>query len=385
MAMGVILSVAAFLIISTNLLVAVALLKLLLRKGSQSWCFVLNLALADTLVGVAITGLATEDFNSQSHVSQSGPINTDLFANATPPAAQGRSRCLIRMAFVMSPCTASIMSMFLISLDRYAAIKMPLRYSQLSGKGTAAGSLLVLWMTSFTFGFLPVVVREMQEEESYDGFCAFFSVIRDLSIVILFSVFFFPVLSLFIYIYLDILKIACSHQKQICRVRKASSRNSDHQDHQDNKEHPQHQYLKICYWTHVKALRTVAVLVGCFMVLWCPFFVVCIVHILCKSCELKVVLENHLWLLGLSNSLINPLVYAFWQREVRLQLAAMFSCVTGRSYATGPPGVMERCEPPPPPMQTQVNISGGDALKASLQPITNHDGNPVPLSATTTL
>lgn len=151
-AMGVILSVASCLIIFTNLLVAAALLKLLLKKSSQSWCFVLNLALADALVGVAITGLATEDFNQNQ---RSHDAAAALPANATPPLGQGKSRCLMRMAFVMSPCTASIMSMFLISLDRYAAIKMPLRYSLLAGRGTAAGFLLALWISATTIGFLP--------------------------------------------------------------------------------------------------------------------------------------------------------------------------------------------------------------------------------------
>lgn len=150
--MGVILSIASCLIISTNLLVAAALLKLLLKKCNQSWLFVLNLALADTLVGVAITGLATEDFNGNSnnisHLIDYHP------PNATSPA-QGKIRCLMRMSFVTSPCTASILSMFLISLDRYAAIKMPLRYSQLSGKGTALGSLVALWICSLIMGFLP--------------------------------------------------------------------------------------------------------------------------------------------------------------------------------------------------------------------------------------
>lgn len=149
--MGVILSIASCLIISTNVVVAAALLKLLVKKSSQSWCFVLNLALADALVGVAITGLAIEDFDSNQRVH----VTADLPTNATPPAAHGKSRCLMRMAFVISPCTASIMSMFLISLDRYAAIKMPLRYSLLSGKGTAFGSLLALWISSITMGFLP--------------------------------------------------------------------------------------------------------------------------------------------------------------------------------------------------------------------------------------
>ncbi|XP_029303898.1 glucose-dependent insulinotropic receptor [Cottoperca gobio] len=360
--MGVILSIASCLIISTNLLVAAALLKLLLKKRSQSWAFVFNLALADALVGVAITGLATEDFNSNNiaHglVTAGPPTNGTL-------AAQGKIQCLMRMAFVMSPCTASIMSMFLISLDRYAAIKMPLRYSQLSGKGTALGSLLALWISSLTVGFLPVMVRQLQAE-GYGGFCAFFSVIHQVGMIVLFSTGFFPVLSIFVYIYLDILKIACSHQKQICQVRQAGSRTADHQ-------HYEHQQLRSRYWSHVKALRTVGVLVGCFLVLWCPFFVACIVHLLCESCQLTAVLENYLWLLGLSNSLINPLVYAFWQREVRLQLAAMCSCFTGRPSAAGPAGGTERCDPP---ALTQAAASAEDTLN----PICNDKAHTVTTS-----
>nr|XP_046267334.1 glucose-dependent insulinotropic receptor [Scatophagus argus] len=336
--MGIILSIASFLIISTNLLVAAALLKLLLRKKTQSWCFVLNLALADTLVGVAITGLATEDFNSSNITqSQDSHVTADPTTNVTP-SAQGKIRCLMRMGFVMSPCTASIMSMFLISLDRYAAIKMPLRYSQLSGKGTAAGFLLVLWISALTIGFLPVTVRQLQTD-GYDGFCAFFSVIHQVGMIVLFSVCFFPLLSLFVFIYLDILKIAWIHQRRICQVRQAGSITADHNDQQHQEHHHHHHHQLRSYWSHVKALRMVAVLVGCFLALWCPFFVVCIVQLLCKSCKLINVLENHLWLLGLSNSLINPLVYAFWQKEVRLQLAAMFSCFTCGLLAAGPPGV----------------------------------------------
>ncbi|XP_059208230.1 glucose-dependent insulinotropic receptor [Centropristis striata] len=384
--MAVILSIASCLIISTNLLVAAALFKLLLKKRSQSWCFVLNLALADTLVGVAITGLATEDFNSNNHINQNqqSHVTADPPTNATA-TAQGKSRCLMRMAFVTSPCTASIMSMFLISLDRYAAIKMPLRYSQLSGKGTAAGFLLALWISSLTMGFLPVMVRQLQAE-GYTGFCAFFAVVHQVDMIVLFSACFFPVLSVFVYIYLDILKIACGHQKQICQVRQAGSRTVEHNGRQHCEHHHQSQLLRCHYWTHVKALRTVGVLLGCFLVLWCPFFVTCIVHLLCESCKLTGVLENHLWLLGLSNSLINPLVYAFWQREVRMQLAAMFSCFPGRSLAARPPSATERCDPLPPVL-TQAGASGGDTHNPTLlRPIIGNDkAHTGPLSATTSL
>jgi G protein-coupled receptor 119 len=35
------------------------------------------------------------------------------------------------------------------------------------------------------------------------------------------------------------------------------------------------------------------------------------------------VLEQYLWLLGVGNSLLNPLIYAYWQKEVRQQLYHM--------------------------------------------------------------
>lgn len=226
------------------------------------------------------------------------------------------------------------------------------------------------------------MVQELQSKRPYNGFCAFFSVTHDVAIIVLYSLLFFPVLSLFVYIYLDILKIARSHQKQISQIQQASSRSDD----QHLGPHwYQHLHLRSGYWSHVKALRLVAVLVGCFLVLWCPFFVVCIVHILCKKCGLKEVLENYLWLLGLSNSLINPLVYAFWQREVRLQLADMFSCITGRSLAAGPPSVMELC-PQLPPVQTPACVSEGDTPNLSMvQPVSSSEAHGVSLSDTTSL
>lgn len=151
--MGMILAIASGLIISTNLLVAAALLRLLLKKSSQSWCFVLNLALADVLVGVAITGLATEDFSSNRYFPEA--LNPIAPATNVTALHQARGRCLLRMALVMSPCTASVMSLFLISVDRYVAIKMPLHYFRFSRKWKAAGLLLSLWISSFIMGFLP--------------------------------------------------------------------------------------------------------------------------------------------------------------------------------------------------------------------------------------
>lgn len=288
---GWILCVESILIIFTNLLVAVALVLLIHKGGNQSWNFVLNLAISDILVGLAITTIAMDEVKGLKL-----KIHKEM--------------CLLRMSFVITPSAASIFTLFFISLDRYLAIKVPLRYLQLMGTKMIAGVLVCLWLLSTVIGFLPNMVKSMQQSR-YESKCTFFSVINPQTITIVFCATFFPILLVFIYFYLDILKIAWSHQRRIEQAMQVSSR----------------YLLPSRYWGHVKAFRTVTVLVGCFTLCWCPFFVVSVIQVLCPPCKLYWFLENHLWLLGLANSLINPLVYAFWQREVRQQLCDMLACI----------------------------------------------------------
>ncbi|XP_033905948.2 glucose-dependent insulinotropic receptor-like [Acipenser ruthenus] len=292
-----ILTISSVLIIGTNLLIAAALLLLIQKKGSMNWYFVLNLAVADILVGIGITGIATELFNAHASMTH-------------------KTGCLLRMACVTSPCAASILTMFLIAFDRYLAIKLPLRYINIMTTRTLAACLSGLWLFSFLVGFLPVMVKDLQNEQHYDGFCALFLVVRPKDMIIVFCVAFFPVFLVFIFFYCDILKIAYSHERQIRVAQRASS-------HRTQTGH---------YTRDMKALRTVAILVGCFTISWTPFFMTSVVQAFCEGCHLYQVIENYLWLIGLSNSLLNPLVYAYWQLEVREQVGIMFAQMRVRIF-----------------------------------------------------
>lgn len=198
------------------------------------------------------------------------------------------------------------------------------------------------------------MVRQLQTDV-YHGFCAFFSVVHKFA-MITFAVCFFPVLCAFVYIYLDILKISCTHQRQIIRDRLAGSRIAIQHECQDpeRRQRRLRQQQHSCFSHQAKALRSVALLLVCVLILWCPFFVVCTVHMACEACQLSKVLENYLWLLGLINSLMNPLVYALWQKEVRVQLAAMFQCLTWRPWAGKTARVGEQSRPPNVPVQPSI-------------------------------
>uniref|UniRef100_A0A8C4UAK6 G protein-coupled receptor 119 n=1 Tax=Falco tinnunculus TaxID=100819 RepID=A0A8C4UAK6_FALTI len=293
-ALGAILAVLASLIITANALVAVALLRLIQKSGSKGLYFVLNLAVADAMVGFTVMGLVMDEFSQ--------------------PLYRPQIFCVLRMAFVTSSSAASILSLILVACDRHLAIRKPFHYFQLV-TGLRVGVRLVgLWLLAAIIGFLPVLSPGFQKV-SADGKCSFFGVFHPTYMLTVFCVGFFPALFLFIYLYCDMLKIASVHVQHIQEVEHAGLARSCPPSRTTS---------------DMKAMRTVAVLIGCFTLSWLPFFIASIVQTVCTECFPYKVIENYLWLLGLCNSLLNPLLYSYWQKDVRLQLSQLAAGVKRR-------------------------------------------------------
>ncbi|XP_044091590.1 glucose-dependent insulinotropic receptor [Neovison vison] len=286
---GVILAVLASLIIAVNVLVAAAVLLLIHKNDGVGLCFTLNLAVADTLLGVAISGLVTDQLSSPAQPTQ-------------------KTLCSLRMAFVTSSAAASVLTVMLIALDRYLAIKQPLRYFQIMNGFVAGACLAGLWSVSYFIGFLPLGVPTFRQT-TYHGTCSFFAVFHPRFVLTLSCAGFFPALLLFVFFYCDMLKIASVHSQQIRKMEHAGAMSGAYRPPRNPSD--------------FKAVRTVAVLIGSFTLSWTPFLITGIVQAACQKCYLYLVLERYLWLLGVGNSLLNPLIYAYWQKEVRQQLYQM--------------------------------------------------------------
>ncbi|NXX18818.1 GP119 protein, partial [Podargus strigoides] len=286
-ALGAILAVLASLIITANVLVAIALLCLIQKSGSKGLYFVLNLAIADAMVGFTVVGLVVDEFSRPFYPPQ-------IF-------------CILRMAFVTSSSAASILSLILVACDRHLAIRKPFHYFQLV-TGLRVGVRLVgLWLVAAIIGFLPVLTPSFQKTSTHDK-CSFFGVFHPAYMLTIFCTGFFPALFLFVYLYCDMLKVAAVHVQHIREVEQAGLAGGC----------PPPRTAR-----DMKAMRTVAVLIGCFTLSWLPFFIASIVQTVCFECFPSRVIENYLWLLGLCNSLLNPLLYSCWQKDVRLQLSQL--------------------------------------------------------------
>ncbi|NWS94992.1 HRH2 protein, partial [Mionectes macconnelli] len=68
----------------------------------------------------------------------------------------GSTLCNIYSSLDVMLCTASILNLFLISLDRYIAVTTPLRYGQLVTPARVAVGLVVIWTVSLMVSFLPI-------------------------------------------------------------------------------------------------------------------------------------------------------------------------------------------------------------------------------------
>ena len=66
-----------------------------------------------------------------------------------------------------------------------------------------------------------------------------------------------------------------------------------------------------------KAAKTLAIVVGGFIACWLPFFIVYLIEPFCEQCNVPPLLAAFFVWLGYFNSVLNPFIYAFYNRDFR--------------------------------------------------------------------
>ena len=136
-------------IVLGNVLVVAAVAVERSLAGTQNW-FIASLAVSDILVGLFIMPLS---------------LTTELLGYWP----FGSVLCDLWLSTDVLLCTASILNLVLISVDRYCSITRAVSYAQFRTRRRATGMIAVVWVLSAVICFPPLVGWKRPQPVREDG------------------------------------------------------------------------------------------------------------------------------------------------------------------------------------------------------------------------
>ncbi|XP_029531968.1 5-hydroxytryptamine receptor 1D-like [Oncorhynchus nerka] len=278
--------------------------------------------------------------------------------------ALGQIVCDIWLSSDITFCTASILHLCVIALDRYWAITDALEYSKRRTMRRAGLMITVVWVISISISMPPLFWRQAKANEEvmecivntdqisytlYSTFGAFY--VPTVLLIILYGRIYVAARSRIFKTPVSCGKrfttaqlIQTSAGSSICSINSASN--------QEGHLHPGGggntggvavnggggssggsplfnncvtvkladsvlERKRLCTAREKKATKTLGIILGAFIVCWLPFFVVTLVLAICKECWFHPVLFDVFTWLGYLNSLINPVIYTAFNDEFK--------------------------------------------------------------------
>ncbi|XP_077415115.1 5-hydroxytryptamine receptor 1D [Vanacampus margaritifer] len=265
----------------------------------------------------------------------------------------GQIVCDIWLSSDITFCTASILHLCVIALDRYWAITDALEYSKRRTMRRAGIMVGVVWVISISISMPPLFWRQAKAHEELTE-CLVNADQISYTLYSTFGAFYVPtVLLVILYgrIYVAarsrIFKMPTSSGKRfttaqlirtsagssLCSLNSSSNQEGHLQEghaHSGTGSSPLFmnsvkvkladsvlERKRLCAARERKATKTLGIILGAFIVCWLPFFVGTLVTAICKECWFHPVLFDVFTWLGYLNSLINPVIYTVFNDEFK--------------------------------------------------------------------
>lgn len=238
--------------------------------------------------------------------------------------------------------TASIMHLCCISVDRYYAIIKPLDYPMKITTKRVAIMISCVWVSSCLISYIPIFTNwyttEKYLRERTPDECEF--VVNTAYALISSSVSFWIPCCIMLFTYYRIYLEATKQEKfiyksqQFCAANHARNsadhsnaitvhapphRNSHGDDPESGSSTPTKKQISKMKREH-KAAKTLGIIMGAFILCWLPFFIWYVSSSICgevcqKYCP-EIVVDILFWI-GYFNSAMNPIIYAYFNRDFR--------------------------------------------------------------------
>uniref|UniRef100_A0A3Q3AKZ1 G-protein coupled receptors family 1 profile domain-containing protein n=1 Tax=Kryptolebias marmoratus TaxID=37003 RepID=A0A3Q3AKZ1_KRYMA len=256
----------------------------------------------------------------------------------------GQIVCDIWLSSDITFCTASILHLCVIALDRYWAITDALEYSKHRTMRRAGMMVGVVWVISISISLPPLFWRQANAQGELTE-CVVNTEKISYTLYSTFGAFYVPtVLLIILYgrIYIAarsrIFKTPSSGKRfttaQLIQTSAGSSlcggggggspvfMNSVKVKLADSVL----ERKRLCAARERKATKTLGIILGAFIVCWLPFFVCTLVNAICTTCWFSSVLFDLFTWLGYLNSLINPVIYTVFNDDFKQAFQKLIKC-----------------------------------------------------------
>ncbi|MED6286282.1 5-hydroxytryptamine receptor 1D [Characodon lateralis] len=276
----------------------------------------------------------------------------------------GQIVCDIWLSSDITFCTASILHLCVIALDRYWAITDALEYSKHRTMRRAGMMVGVVWVISISISMPPLFWRQAKAQGELKE-CVVNTEKISYTLYSTFGAFYVPtVLLIILYgrIYVAarsrIFKTPSSGKRfttaQLIQTSAGSSLCSlNSASHQEAHLHSGMagsvggggggspvfmnsvkvkladsvlERKRLCAARERKATKTLGIILGAFIVCWLPFFVSTLVNAICTTCWFSPVLFDLFTWLGYLNSLINPVIYTAFNDDFKQAFQKLIKC-----------------------------------------------------------
>uniref|UniRef100_X2B5V4 G-protein coupled receptors family 1 profile domain-containing protein n=1 Tax=Capitella teleta TaxID=283909 RepID=X2B5V4_CAPTE len=283
--------------------------------------FIVSLAFADLTVALLVM-----PFNASQEIAgrwMFGSITCDIF-NANDVLFS----------------TASLLHLCCISMDRYIAITDPFHYESKMTKRRVAIMLSCVWGASSLISHVPIhlgLYTTSEHRESTDDSDQCLFVVNKIYGAISSAISFWTPTIVMVFTYKKIYTEARKQEKQIYALTKAAGSSVDNLHRTNGANGARNgssqvdnarltQERKKMKREH-KAAKTLGIIMGAFLLCWLPFFMWYVTTTMCGDyCQTPPVVVSLLFWVGYFNSALNPLIYAFFNRDFRNAFKRLLCC-----------------------------------------------------------
>lgn len=222
-------------------------------------------------------------------------------------------------------CTASILHLCVIAVDRYQAISQPLTYSTRLSSRRPGFFIAAIWTCSAAISFVPIFMGWFPDDTIVlyvnSPVCGLH--VNKVYAVISSTTSFYLPLVVMVIVYAKVFRIARRQSMEIVRLEKSLDRDggvrtNDSRTHVNARRHGR----------DLKAIKTLGTLMGLFCASWLPFFIVYVVKPFCDPAagSFSPILILTITWLGYCNSFFNPCVYALINKDFRFAYKRLLLC-----------------------------------------------------------